>query len=100
MTDRLTEAELAALRARLRGIQAQQSSIERDLIPLVDRQASDARNLIELGEGGSLVLLESLIRAHEAKLKIINIQLQHSQTDTDIQFLLGPTNYKSNSKKD
>ncbi len=92
--------KLAALRARLRGIQAQQSSIERDLIPLVDRQASDAQNLIELGEGGSLVLLESLTRAHEAKLKIINIQLQHSQADTDIQFLLGPTNYRSNSKND
>jgi len=92
--------KLAALRARLSGIKTQQSSIERDLIPLVDRQASDAQNLVELGEGGSLVLLESLIRAHEAKLKIINIQLQHSQADTDIQFLLGPTNYKSNPKKD
>ena len=92
--------KLAALRARLRAIQGQQSSIERDLIPLVDRQASDARNLVELGEGGSLVLLESLVRAHEAKLKIINIQLQHSQADTDIQFLLGPTNHKSNGKKE
>lgn len=92
--------KLAALRVRLRGIQAQQSSIEKDLIPMVDRQASDARNLVELGEGGSLVLLESLVRAHEAKLKIINIQLQQSQAETDIQFLLGPTNYKSNSKKD
>lgn len=92
--------KLAALRARLKGIQTQQSSIEQDLIPLVDRQASDARNLVELGEGGSLVLLESFVRAHEAKLKIITIQLQHSQAETDIQFLLGPTNHKSNPKKD
>ncbi len=92
--------KLAVLRARLRGIQAQQSSVEKDLIPLVDRQASDARDLVELGEGGSLVLLESLVRAHEAKLKVINIQLQHSQAETEIQSLLGPTNHKSNPKKD
>jgi len=88
--------QLAVLRARQRAIQAQRASMENTLIPLVDRQASDARTLIELGEGGSLVLLESLVRAHDAKLKIIDIQLQLARVESEIQLLLGPTNYKSN----
>jgi len=89
----------AALRARLSSIKTQRASMENTLIPLVDRQASDARNLTNLGEGGSLVLLESIVRAHDAKLKIIDLQLQLARVESEIQFLLGPTNYKSNFKK-
>jgi len=92
--------QLAVLRARLSAMRSQRSSIEKNLIPMVDRQVADAEKLVQLGEGGSLVLLESLVRAHEAKLKIITIQLQYSQAEIDIQSLLGPTNFKSNSKKD
>jgi outer membrane protein TolC len=89
--------QLAALQARLRALRSQRSSIENDLIPLVDRQAADAEKLVQLGENGSLVLLESLTRAYEAKLKIIHVTLQKSQVETEIQRLLGPTNYKSKS---
>jgi cobalt-zinc-cadmium efflux system outer membrane protein len=92
--------QLAILRARLSAIKAQRASIENTLIPLVDRQATDARNLIELGEGESLVLLESLVRAHDAKLKVIDLQLQLARVESEMQFLLGPTNHKSNFKKD
>ena len=92
--------QLAVQRARLSGIKAQRISMENTLIPLVDSQARDARNLIELGEGGSLVLLESLVRAHDAKLKVIDLQLQLARVESEMQFLLGPTNHKSNFKKD
>ncbi|MBT8036711.1 MAG: TolC family protein [Verrucomicrobiae bacterium] len=85
---------LAALRARLNASYAQQKSIGKTLVPLVDRQVVDAQRLVKLGEGGSLVLLESLTRAHEAKQKIINIQLKTSQVKNDIRFLLGPTSRK------
>lgn len=83
---------LAALNARLDSMRSQQVAIENDLIPMVDRQVADAEKLVQIGEGGSLVLLESLIRAYEAKLKIIMLHRQSSQTETDRQFLLGPTN--------
>jgi len=85
---------MASLQARLNASRAQQVSIEKNLVPLVDRQVADARSLVELGEGGSLVLLESLMRSHEAKQKIISVQLKTSQVKNDIRFLLGPTNRK------
>jgi len=91
--------QLVTLSARLKALRSQQSTIENDLIPMVERQATDAGKLLQLGEGGTLVLLESLTRGYEAKLKIINVLLQQSQVKTEIQRLLGPTNYKSTSKK-
>jgi cobalt-zinc-cadmium efflux system outer membrane protein len=87
--------KLAASQARRNSLRAQRSFIEGKLIPLVDQQVADAQRLLQLGEGGSLVLLESTVRSYEAKLKIINIQLQHSKVETDIQFLLGPANQQS-----
>ena len=85
---------LAALRARLRGVRARRETIDETLVPLVDRQVGDARRLLELGEGGSLVLLESLLRAHEAKLKLIDIQLEDARTNNEIRHLLGPEVHK------
>lgn len=87
--------KLAALKARKNALNAQNGSMKKTLIPMVDQQLLDAKKLIDLGEGDSLVLLESLIRAHEAKLKVIDIQLKKSQVESDIRFLLGPTNHKS-----
>lgn len=82
--------KLAASSARLKALRAQRSAIENDLLPAVDRQVQDAENLILLGESSSLVFLESLIRAHEAKLKIIDIHQQESQIKTEIHLLTGP----------
>jgi cobalt-zinc-cadmium efflux system outer membrane protein len=87
--------KIAALKARKNALNSQNASMKKTLIPLVDQQLLDAKNLIDLGEGDSLVLLESFIRAHEAKLKVIAIQLKKSQVESDIRFLLGPTNHKS-----
>jgi outer membrane protein TolC len=88
--------ELAVLRARFDSVQVQRNSVAQDLIPLVDRQVEDARTLLGLGEGGSLVLLESLTRTHEAKLKIINLQHQDSTVRNEIRFLLGSIVQTSN----
>lgn len=90
--------QLATLRARLQALRSQRVTIEKELIPMVDRQVADAGKLVQLGEGGSLVLLESLTREYEAKLKIIHVLLQGSQVETDIQRLLGPTNSTSSKK--
>ncbi|MFT4571644.1 MAG: cobalt-zinc-cadmium efflux system outer membrane protein [Hyphomicrobiaceae bacterium] len=88
---------LAALRARLNGVRARSKAMNDSLVPMVDRQVTDASKLVELGEGGSLVLLESLVRAHEARLKLIDIRAEDSRTNNEIQFLLGPKNRKSNT---
>ena len=81
---------LAAMRARLDGARSRRQSIDSNVVPLVDRQIDDARQLLEIGEGGSLVLLESLVRAHEAKLDLIEARVEESATQNEIRHLLGP----------
>jgi outer membrane protein TolC len=85
-----TEGRLAATRARLDGNRSRRQSIDSNLVPLVDRQIDDARQLLEIGEGGSLVLLESLVRAHEAKLDLIEARFDESDAQNEIRHLLGP----------
>ena len=84
------EGRLATLRARLEGARAARAAIESNVVPLVDRQLADARRLVELGEGGSLVLLESLTRAHQAKLDLIEARHNELVTENEIRHLLGP----------
>ncbi len=85
-----TEGRLAALRAQLEGTRSRRHSIGSDIVPLIDRQVEDARRLLDLGEGGSLVLLESLVRAHEAKLDLIEVRLEESTLQNEIRHLHGP----------
>jgi outer membrane protein TolC len=93
-----TEGRLAATRARLDGARARRQSINSTIVPLVDQQIEDAQRLLELGEGGSLVLLESLVRAHETKLDLIEVRLEESTTQTEIRHLLGPDRLAATTK--
>ena len=93
-----TKGRLAAMRARLDGTRSRRQSIDKNVVPLVDRQIEDAQGLLDLGEGGSLVLLESLVRAHEAKLDLIEVRLEESTTQTEINQLLGPDRLAANTK--
>lgn len=88
---------IASLRARLNGVRARSKTMNDSLVPMVDRQVADAGRLVDLGEGGSLVLLESLVRAHEAKLKLIDVRAEDSRINNEMQFLLGPKGGRSNS---
>ena len=81
---------VAVLRQRLGGIEARRESIHGDLVPLVDRQLSETRRLLQLGEGETLILLESLVRAHEAKLQLIEVERELATTEIEIGHLLGP----------
>jgi outer membrane protein TolC len=85
---------LAALHARLAAIGNRRNTINKTLVPLVDRQVADAERLLSLGEGGSLVLLESLLRSYEAKLQLVDIQLEEARVKNEIRFLLGPDNHQ------
>jgi cobalt-zinc-cadmium efflux system outer membrane protein len=93
-----TEGRLAAMRARLEGTQSRRKSLNSNVVPLVDRQVEDARNLLELGESGSLVLLESLVRAHESKLDLIEVRLEENTTENEIRHLLGPDRLAARTK--
>ncbi len=93
-----TEGRLAAMRARLSGAQSRRQSLDSNVVPLVDRQIEDSQSLLELGEGGSLVLLESLVRAHEAKLDLIEVRLEESTTQNEVRHLLGPDRLAAQTK--
>ena len=85
---------IAALRAQLSGVQSRRATLHQTLVPLVDRQVADANQLLRLGEGESLVLLESLLRANEAKIQLIDLQLEDAQVRNEFRYLLGPSGKK------
>lgn len=61
--------ERAAARARL--------ALE-ELVPLADRQLADCRRLAELGQLEPLLLLDALVRAHDARQQAIDAALEHA----------------------
>ncbi|MFG0252277.1 MAG: TolC family protein [Phycisphaerales bacterium JB038] len=87
---------LAAVRARYETLHDQRSLYEAEIVPLVDRQLADARRLLELGEGGGLVLLESLTRVQETQMDLIEARLRESLTVTELAGLIGPPPPTSN----
>lgn len=75
---------------RVTAVQDQRDALERVFVPMVDQQLLDARKTLDLGEGGGLVLLESLVRTHEAKLDLIDIWLSEAEAVLEVHRLLGP----------
>jgi cobalt-zinc-cadmium efflux system outer membrane protein len=82
---------IAATRARRAAIREQREVIETVLAPMVDRQLADAQNLLEIGESGTLVLLESLTRAAETRMALIDARLEESLAMVDLAELIGPS---------
>jgi len=80
----------AAVTAQAEALAKQRADIEKVLVPLVDRQLADALHLMRLGEGGSLVLLESFARAHETKLELIETRSIESLARAELAYLIGP----------
>jgi outer membrane protein TolC len=69
---------------------AARHSIEMDLLPLAEAQIADERRLAELGEINVLLTLESVVRAYETKVQLINARLAEAQAVFRLQELLGP----------
>lgn len=80
----------AAATARARSLASQREHLEQVLVPLVDRQLEDAFELLRLGEGTSLVLLESLTRALRTKLELIDTRSAEALARTEAAYLIGP----------
>lgn len=80
----------AAASARSAALTEQRRDMERTVIPLVDRQLEDAFELMRLGEVATLVLLESLTRAFQAKLDLIEARSAEAAARAEAAFLVGP----------
>jgi len=81
---------LAVAGARAAALTEQRAEIEQVLVPLVDAQLDDVLQLMRLGEGTSLVLLESLTRAHQTKLELIETRLAETLARAELGYLTGP----------
>lgn len=87
------EQTIAALRraeVALSAATRRRQALEIEIIPLVDAQYSDAREVARLGEVNTLVLLESLKRQHEAKVGLVEALRDEALAGIDLDEVLGP----------
>lgn len=89
----MLEQTLAALRAaeaRLAAAARHRSTLESEIVPLVDAQYKDAREVARLGEVNTIVLLESLTRQQEAKVGLVEAARNEAIAAVDLDELRGP----------
>jgi cobalt-zinc-cadmium efflux system outer membrane protein len=87
--ERLTR-ELAIARAGYDAARSQRDAFERELVPMLDEQASEIERLIDLGEVNTLLLLETVTRGFEAKSRLLDLILAEAVAAVEIRRLLGP----------
>ena len=81
-------AGASVARARLDAARERLAFIEEELAPLADQQVADVRRLGRLGDFNTLVLLESLTTAHEAKLEVLDARLNLTLASRQLEALL------------
>ena len=68
----------------------QREILERELIPLVELQYAQAREVARLGEVNTLALMEGLKRRHEARMRLIDAVRDEAIAAIDVEEILGP----------
>ncbi|MBC24484.1 MAG: hypothetical protein CMJ32_11300 [Phycisphaerae bacterium] len=89
----ILEGTIAMTRIRMTALEEEYGELVRVIGPMVDQQVADARTLIRLGEageGGTLVLLESIVRLHETKTRMIRVLMDQALECSRLEYLLGP----------
>jgi len=82
--------ELASVETRLAYADERLTLLKTELAPLVDRQISETRTLLDLGEIDVLVLREALRASLEAKLDILDATLARAQAANALEQMLAP----------
>lgn len=93
-------ARASAARLRADALGKQREELESSLVPLVTRQLEDVLQLMQLGESSSLVLLESLTRAHQTQLELIETRAAEARARAELERLIGPPSIDSPSATD
>ena len=84
-------AEIAAVEIEWRASSAHRTLIAEEILPLMEAQDMDVRRLAQLGgEIDALILLESLKREHEVRLKLIETTHAESRAALRIMEIAGP----------
>jgi CRISPR system Cascade subunit CasA len=82
--------DLMSAEERLASALAQREMLETTLVPLVDLQYAEAREVARLGEVNTLILLESLKQQLDAKRQLIAARRDEAIAATDIAAIAGP----------
>lgn len=85
-----TVAALRAAEVRLAAAAQRRSTLETEIVPLVDAQYVDARQVARLGEVNTLVLLESLTRLQAAKVGLVEAARDEAIAAIDLDEIFGP----------
>lgn len=83
-------ADAASAEADLRSRARQRAIVERELVPLVEVQYAEARELARLGEVDMLILLDSLGRLHEARVRLIEARRDERLAGLALEAIAGP----------
>lgn len=83
-------ADAALARSELRSLARQRAIVEGELVPLVELQYAEARELARLGEVDTLILLDGLKQQHEAKLRLVESRRDERVAVLSLEALAGP----------
>jgi outer membrane protein TolC len=88
---------LAEAQERVRSAVNRREAMERDIVPLVDAQGADTRELARLGEVNTLVMLESLTRQHQVKASLVEARREEALAAIDMHEVIGPREQRNAS---
>ena len=83
-------ADAAFARTELRSLARQRAIVEDELVPLVELQYAEARDLARLGEVDTLILLDGLKQQHEAKLRLVETRRDERLAALSLEAIAGP----------
>lgn len=81
-------ADLAEAQLRLGTASDRMAFVDKELAPLVDEQLRTVRQLGRMGDASTLLLLEALKSAYDAKLQVIEVRLAAARAAARIESLL------------
>jgi cobalt-zinc-cadmium efflux system outer membrane protein len=83
-------AEAASARTELESLARQRAIVEDELVPLVELQYAETRELARLGEVDTLILLDGLKQQHEATLRLVEVLRDERLAAIALEAVAGP----------
>ena len=84
------DRELALANATLRLLQTQNAYYINDIVPLLEQQTRDINAIVELGEVDTFILLETITRQHDAKHRLLELQVAELDAKIKVLNIIGP----------
>jgi CRISPR system Cascade subunit CasA len=88
-------AKAAAAELALEVATAQRTELESVLLPLLEEQSREVARIVELGRVDTLVMLDTLVRRHDAYVRLIDARLQEAVATVRLQELAGPARWRT-----